>query len=227
MSDRDPAAGFPPATAAARGLASCHSCGRVQRLELGRCGRCDAALHLRKPHSLQRTWALTLASAILYIPANVYPVMRADRLGGGDANTILSGVALFWEHGAYPIAIVIFVASVVIPLAKLLAIVALCLSVKQCRHPRSMTRIYRMTELVGRWSMVDVFVVAILVAVVQLGSLMSIEPGPAALAFTGVVISTMLAAMSFDPRLLWDSAVAPAPAPASLVPASASASTPP
>ncbi len=215
---------YAPSTAASRGLAACHSCGKVQPLAHGHCVRCHAALHLRKPHSLQRTWALTIAAAILYVPANVYPVMRADRIGGAEANTILSGVALFWEHHAYPIAIVIFTASVVIPILKLLAIVALCLSARRCRHPQAMTRIYRLTELVGRWSMVDVFVVAILVAVVQLGSLMSIVPGPAALAFAGVVISTMLAALSFDPRLLWDSAGGPgvAPVPAGSRPTSRS-----
>ncbi len=200
---------YSPATAAARGLAACHSCGKVQPLTQGHCTRCGAVLHLRKPHSLQRTWALTFASAILYIPAMAYPVMRADKIGGGDANTILGGVVLFWEHHAYPIAIVVFTASVLIPMLKLIAIVSLCLSARHCRSPRAMTRVYRLTELVGRWSMVDVFVVAILVAVVQLGSLMSIEPGPAAVAFAGVVISTMLAAMSFDPRLLWDSAGGP------------------
>lgn len=197
---------YPFGTAAARGLATCHWCGKVQPLERGHCGRCDAALHLRKPHSLQRTWALTLAAAILYVPANLLPIMRADQIGGDEENTILGGVAMFWEHQAYPIAIVVFTASVVIPILKLIAIVVLCLSARRCTRPRAMTRIYRLTELVGRWSMVDVFVVAILVAVVQLGSLMSIEPGPAALAFAGVVILTMLAAMSFDPRLLWDSA---------------------
>ena len=202
---------YPPGTAAARGLAVCHWCGKVQPLDRGHCARCDAALHLRKPHSLQRTWALTLAAAILYIPANLLPIMRADQIGGAEENTILGGVAMFWEHQAYPIAIVVFTASVVIPILKLLAIVSLCLSARRCTRPRAMTRIYRLTELVGRWSMVDVFVVAILVAVVQLGSLMSIEPGPAALAFAGVVVLTMLAAMSFDPRLLWDSAEAARP----------------
>ncbi len=193
-------------TAAELGLASCHTCGKVQSLVDHRCSRCGSALHSRKPHSLQRTWALTLAAAILYIPANLLPIMNAEGLGGGGENTILSGVVTFWHHGAYPIAIVVFTASVVIPILKLLAIITLCLSTRRCSHPRSMTRVYRLTELVGRWSMVDVFVVAILVAVVQLGSLMSIEPGPAALAFAGVVILTMLAAMSFDPRLLWDAA---------------------
>ncbi len=200
---------YPPETAAGRGLASCHWCGKVQPLELGHCQRCDAALHLRKPHSLQRTWAFTLAAALLYVPANLLPIMRADQIGGAQENTILGGVVVFWAHRAYPIAIVVFTASVVIPILKLFAIVALCFSAKRCTRPRAMTRVYRMTELVGRWSMVDIFVVAILVAVVQLGSLMSIEPGPAALAFAGVVVLTMLAAMSFDPRLLWDAAGGP------------------
>ena len=197
---------YHPVTAASRGLASCHACSKVQPLEHGHCTRCGATLHLRKPHSIQRAFALTVTAAVLYIPANVYPVMRSERIGGTESNTILSGVALFWEHHDYPIAIIIFVASVLIPLLKLLAVATLCLASRRCRHPQAMTRVYRITELVGRWSMVDVFVVAILVAVVQLGSLASIVPGPAAVAFTGVVIMTMLAAMSFDPRLLWDAA---------------------
>lgn len=197
---------YPPGTAAARGLAACHACSKVQPVDNGRCVRCDSILHLRKPLAVQRALALTLTAAVLYIPANVYPVMRSERIGGAESNTILSGVALFWEHHDYPIAIIIFVASVLIPLLKLFAVGALCLAARRCRHPHAMTRVYRITELVGRWSMVDVFVVAILVAVVQLGSLASIVPGPAAVAFTGVVIATMLAAMSFDPRLLWDAA---------------------
>lgn len=206
-----------PETAASRGLALCHWCDKVLPVGLGRCTRCHATLHLRKPHSLQRTWALTFAAVILYIPANLLPIMRADHIGGGESNTILGGVATFWAHHAYPVAIVVFTASVVIPVLKLLAIVCLCLSARRCTRPRAMTRIYRLTELVGRWSMVDVFVVAILVTVVQFGTLMTIEPGPAALAFACVVVLTMLAAMSFDPRLLWDSAggphVRPAPPP--------------
>jgi paraquat-inducible protein A len=205
---------FPAETAAGRGLAICHGCGKVQPVDHGRCDRCDAPLHLRKPNSLQRTCALTIAAAILYLPANLLPMMRSNGIGGGESRTILGGVVLFWEHHAYPVAIVIFVASVAIPILKLLAIVTLCFSTRTCRRPRAMTRLYRMTELVGRWSMIDVFVVAILVAVVQLGNLMSIEPGPATVAFAGVVILTMLAAMSFDPRLLWDAAGGPSSRPA-------------
>lgn len=197
---------YPAGSAAAQALAICHGCGKVQPVALAHCRRCEAPLHLRKRHSVQRTWALTLAATLLYFPANLLPMMRMSGLGGGEERTILGGVVLFWQHQAYPIAIVIFVASVVIPIIKLVAIVILCLNTRHCRNPRAMTRVYRMTELIGRWSMVDVFVVAILVAVVQLGSLMSINPGPAAVAFAGVVILTMLGAMSFDPRLLWDAA---------------------
>ena len=114
------------------------------------------------------------------------------------------GVVTFWQSGAYPVALIIFIASVVIPILKILAIFGLCLAARKNHRPRAATRIYRMTEIVGRWSMVDVFVVAILVSVVQLDSLISIKPGPAALAFAGVVILTMLAAHSFDQRLIWD-----------------------
>ncbi len=204
---------FPPETAAARGLATCHDCGKVQPVDLGHCTRCGASLHLRKPHSLQRTWALLFAAVILYFPANLLPMMRTQGIGGGEERTIIGGVILFWQHHAYLIATVIFVASVVIPILKIIAIVTLCLSTRRCSRPRAMTRVYRLTELVGRWSMVDVFVVAILVAVVQLGNLMSIQPGTAAVAFAGVVILTMLAAMTFDPRLLWDAAGGPSSRP--------------
>jgi paraquat-inducible protein A len=193
-----------PVTAAARGLAICHSCGKVQPEAEEHCRRCDAALHLRKPQSLQRTWAFTVTAAIMYFPANLLPIMRSEGIGGGESNTILSGIVLFWEHGSYLVAIIIFSASVLIPIAKLIAIVVLCRATYRCANPVAMTRIYRVTELVGRWSMLDVFVVAILVAVVQLGSIMSIDPGPAAVAFASVVILTMLAAMAFDPRLIWD-----------------------
>lgn len=198
---------FPAISAAARGLASCHACGKVAPLEQRRCRRCGAALHLRKPRSLQRTLALTIAAAFLYLPANLLPIMTVDSLAGGaERNTIMGGVIVFWKTGAYPVAAIIFVASVVIPILKIFAIFGLCLAARRNRRPVAATKLYRVTELVGRWSMVDVFVVAIMVSVVQLGSLMSIRPGPAALAFASVVILTMLAAHAFDPRLLWDAA---------------------
>jgi len=199
------AAKFPKHTAAARGLACCHVCGKVEPVANKSCGRCGAGLHLRKPDCLQRTIALTIAAALLYLPANLLPIMTVDTLtGGDDPNTILGGVVTFWNSGSYPVAVIIFVASVVIPILKILTLFILCVAARRNRRAISATKVYRLTEIVGRWSMVDVFVVAILVSVVQLDSLMSIRPGPAALAFSGVVILTMLAAHTFDQRLIWD-----------------------
>lgn len=193
-------------TAAGKGLARCHTCGKLSPVAIGACPRCRTTLHVRKPDSLQRTWALLLMATTLYIPANVMPIMQTEFFGQATDSTILGGVVVLWEHGSYPVALVILIASVFVPLGKLFTLVWLSFSVS-CRHqarPRERTVLYRLTELVGRWSMVDVFVVAILVALIQLGGLMSIHPGPAALAFAGVVIVTMFAAMSFDPRLIWD-----------------------
>lgn len=198
---------FSPETAASRGLALCHSCGRVDPVAEGRCPRCDATLHLRKPHSLQRTWALTVGAALLYLPANLLPVLRVQSSVKGDQqSTILSGVIQFWQEADYPVALIIFVASIMIPVLKIISIVWLCLAARHGQNPRATTRLYRVTEFIGRWSMVDVFVVAILVGVVQLGSVMTIHPGGGAVAFAGVVVLTMLAATSFDPRLIWDAA---------------------
>jgi paraquat-inducible protein A len=198
---------FDPASAAARGLALCHSCGKVEPVEIGHCPRCDAPLHLRKPASLQRTVALTISAVLLYLPANLLPVLHVESaLKGAHQNTILGGVVEFWQDGDYPVALIIFIASVMIPILKVLAIAALCFGVHSGRSPRAMTCLYRVTDYIGRWSMVDVFVVAILVGVVQLGSVMSITPGRGALAFAGVVVLTMIAAHSFDPRLIWDAA---------------------
>ncbi|MDR3406087.1 MAG: paraquat-inducible protein A [Chthoniobacter sp.] len=200
---------FDLATAAARGLARCHSCGGVEPVESGHCPVCAAPLHLRKPASLERTIALTTGAALLYFPANLLPVLRIESsLKGEQQNTILSGVIQFWRDGDYPVALIIFTASVVIPILKVLAIIALCLAARSGRSPHAMTRLYRLTEYVGRWSMVDVFVVAILVGVVQLGSVLRIDPGAGAVAFASVVVLTMLAARSFDPRLIWDAAAA-------------------
>ena len=197
---------FAAGTAAAEGLATCHVCFKVAPESLHRCPRCRAALHLRKPDSLQRTVALVVTASLLYIPANVLPIMTTDQLGRAIDSTILGGVVLLIHHGDYPIAAVIFIASVMVPVSKLLALSWLCWSVTRrqptSRHQRA--RLYRATELVGKWSMTDVFVVAILVALIQLGGLLVITPGTAALAFGGVVVVTMLAAHAFDPRLIWD-----------------------
>jgi len=198
--------GFPATSAAADGLACCHLCYKRAPVALERCPRCGARLHLRKPESLQRTAALLITAALLYIPANVLPIMTTEQLGRATDSTILGGVILLVHYGSYPIAAVIFIASVLVPLGKLVALCWLCWSVAR-RHAtshRERTILYRTTELIGKWSMVDVFVVTVLVALIHLGGVLRITPGAAALAFAGVVIVTMLAAESFDPRLIWD-----------------------
>lgn len=197
---------YPANTAAAAGLALCHTCHHLDRVELHECSRCGSALHLRHTDSLQRTLALLFTAVILYIPANVLPIMTTLQLGKGEPSTILGGVVLLIKLGSYPIAAVIFIASVMVPLAKLLALFYLVWTAYQAEPASAIqcTRIYRMTELVGKWSMVDVFVVAILVALIQLTGLLVILPGPAAVAFGGVVVATMLAAHAFDTRLIWD-----------------------
>lgn len=198
---------FSRASAAASGLARCSDCGRVEPVGTGHCPRCHETLHLRKTDSLQRTIALTIGAAVLYLPANLLPVMRVESsLKGTNESTIVGGVVQFWQEGDYPVALIIFTASVFIPLVKVLSIIALCIGARSGASPRALTRLYRITDRIGRWSMVDVFVVAILVGVVQLGSVMTITAGAGALAFAGVVILTMLAVDSFDPRLIWDAA---------------------
>lgn len=188
------------------GLAGCHTCGKVSPESLGKCPRCGTHLHIRKPNSIQRTIALMIAAGLLYIPAQVLPIMTVVELGDSTENTIVGGMMTFWRSGAYPIALVIFTASILIPLLKIIALTWLCLAATGKLHPSPamLGKIYWFTELLGRWSMIDIFVVGILVALVQLGNYMTITPGPGALAFAGVVVLTMFAAMSFEPRLLWD-----------------------
>ncbi|MFI0473879.1 PqiA/YebS family transporter subunit [Halomonas sp. HMF6819] len=196
-------------TAAVQGVTGCPTCGLINRLPATgkvRCQRCHETLHQRVPHSLQRTWALLFAATVMYIPANLYPIMTTTSLGSSSPSTIIGGVVQLIQMGSWPVAAVIFIASVIVPVGKLFALAWLCLIAKRSDElkAQSRTRLYRLTEFIGRWSMVDVFVVAILVALIRAGSLMSITPGPAALAFGSVVVLTMLAAMAFDPRLLWD-----------------------
>ncbi len=171
-----------------------------------RCPRCTDLLHRRKPESLQRTWALLIAAAVCYLPANLYPIMAVTSLGQTQADTILSGVRFLLHHGMWPLAVIVFTASIFVPLLKLLILLFLLLSVhlRSSWRPRERTRLYRLTEAIGRWSMVDIYVVTILVALVRLGNLASIEAKAGAVFFCAVVILTMLAAMSFDPRLIWD-----------------------
>ena len=197
-------------TARNTGLISCHSCHllcqKAKQPSHMRCPRCGASLHDRKPNSIARTWALVLAAFIFYIPANVLPITIVISLGKAQADTIMSGVIYFLQTGMWPIALIIFLASVFIPLLKLLVLVFLLISVqrKTSWRRQDRTRLYRIVEIIGRWSMVDIFVVTILVALVHLGGLATIHAGPGALFFGAVVVITILAAMSFDPRLIWD-----------------------
>lgn len=191
----------------------CHICQLVSVAPVGEgeddrlcCPRCGAALHRRKPHSLQRAWAFLLASLVCYLPANLLPITKTSYIGGVQSDTILSGAIYFAQTGAWHIALVILVASIVVPLLKIVSLVYLLISVQRGSTHRRIdrTRIYRITQSVGRWSMVDIFVVAILVALVQLGPIAGIEAGPGALYFGAVVVLTMFAAEAFDPRLIWD-----------------------
>jgi len=165
-----------------------------------------ARLHSRKPMSIQRSWAWLIAGILAYVPANIYPIMYSIVLGNSEPNTIIGGFLVLWELGSYPVAIVVFIASIVVPVLKFIAVSYLLISIQQrINHSRyERTRLFRLTELIGRWSMIDVFVVAILAALVQIGSVAQIEPGLGATAFGATVIFTMLSALALDPRLLWD-----------------------
>jgi paraquat-inducible protein A len=196
-------------TASAADCARCHDCGLLCRLPshaAGRCPRCGAEVHERKPRSLERTWAWLIAAALCYLPANLLPIMKVTSLGRAQADTIMSGVVYLLLHGMWPLALVVFVASVFVPLLKLAILLGLLLSVHRGSRwrPVDRTRLYRITELIGRWSMVDIFVVTILVALVHLGNLATVEAQTGAVFFGAVVVLTMLAAESFDPRLIWD-----------------------
>jgi paraquat-inducible protein A len=193
-------------TAAAENLSSCHLCLKLAEKDLHHCPRCGAGMHLRKTDSLNRTLALLITACILYIPANILPIMITEQFGTPENSTILGGVVLLINMGSIPIAAIIFICSVLVPMGKLIMMFYLCWTVKQGSQlkPRQRTVAYRITELIGKWSMIDVFVVAILVALVHLGGILVIRPGSAALAFAGVVIVTIIAAESFDPRLIWD-----------------------
>ena len=200
------------ATALEKSLVSCHSCHLVSKATAvhgkGKmlCPRCGSVLHQCKPRSLSRTWALVIAAFIFYIPANVLPITKVTSLGQAQSDTIISGVIYFIQTGMWPIALIIFTASIFVPLAKLLILSFLLISVdrKWQWRPRDRTRLYRITEAIGRWSMTDVYVVTILVALVRLGALANVDAEPGAIFFAAVVVSTMFAAMSFDPRLIWD-----------------------
>ncbi|PMY66361.1 MULTISPECIES: paraquat-inducible protein A [Pseudomonas] len=192
------------------GILVCNECHELNRQEPDTdeqtCTRCGALVHARRPKSIMRTWALLITAAILYIPANVLPIMTVTSLGQGDPSTIMSGVIVLVQHGMIPIAAVVFIASILVPTFKLVGIALLLFSVQRHQPLSARQRIwmYRFIEFIGRWSMLDIFVIAILVAVVNFGRLASIEANLGAVAFASVVILTMLAAVTFDPRLIWD-----------------------
>lgn len=192
------------------GLIGCHVCGLVCRdndLQDAACPRCGSALHRRKHASYMRTWALLIAAFLLYIPANLLPIMRTVSVGDVDDNTILSGVIELWVKGSPDLAVIVFTASIVVPMLKFFAMTTLLLSAHRRSGwaQRQRAKLYRLVELIGYWSMLDVFVVALLTALVQFGLLSLVEPLPGVVFFGLTVVLTMLASMSFDPRLIWDS----------------------
>ncbi len=198
-------------TAREANLVACPTCGRLSPLKTPACPRCGSSLHSRKLQSRERTWALLLTATFLYLPANLLPVMRVVSLGRTQSDTIMGGVLYFLRTGSWPLALLIFIASVVVPIVKIIILAILLVSEhrRSSRWPEHRARLYRLTELVGRWSMVDIFVITLMVAIVELGSVATVAPGPGSVAFALMVFSTMLAVRCLDPRLVWDS-LAPA-----------------
>jgi paraquat-inducible protein A len=207
-------------TARAFDLILCESCGLLSR---GRphadgldgpvavdssvaCPRCGARLHVRKPDSVARTWAYLISALVLYVPANALPIMRTSGIYSRQSDTILSGVAYLWNDGSWGLALIVFIASVAIPLVKLFALSFLLVTVQRGSswRPRQRTRLFRMIASIGRWSMLDIYVVALLAALVRVQPLALIDVGPGAVAFGAMVVLTMFATHAFDPRLIWD-----------------------
>jgi paraquat-inducible protein A len=223
-------------SAAARGLVACSQCALLARpvraQAPGFCPRCGEKLAFRRRDAIQRTWALLVAAAVLYVPANVLPVLTTTTVVSSSSDTIMSGVILLYETGSWPLALIVFIASIVIPIGKIAALGYVLVTVQKsaptlaslaaprggaavprggpseprgkATGDRERTRLYRIVEFIGRWSMLDVFVDTFVVALVQLSPLMSVEPGPGVVYFMAVVVLTMFAAQSFDPRLIWD-----------------------
>lgn len=194
-------------TARKSGLVACTKCSRVWPGGTRACGRCGAALDSRDLTSLSRVWAWWAVGLICYIPANLFPMLQTTLLAKTSGDTIIGGAVVLMLHGAVPVALVILLASVCIPISKFIAVAYLALSVQRgwkSDHLRRM-QLYELVEFIGRWSMIDVFVVAVLSALVQLSVVVSIQPGPAAVTFALSVVCTMLSARSFDSRMIWDS----------------------
>jgi len=197
-------------TAMELGLQRCETCTLVSRPapgeDDGRCPRCGEELSFRKPDSLQRTWAFLIAAAICYVPANLLPVLTTHTAAGAESDTILQGVVLLWSPTGWPLSLIVLFASIMIPSGKIVALGYLLVSIQRrsIQHGEQRVQLYRLVELIGRWSMVDVFVDTFTAALVQLQPLMSVSPAPGLVFFAAVVVLTMLAVESFDPRLIWD-----------------------
>lgn len=199
-----------PVSAASQGLIGCEACRLLVRPahgdELGHCPRCGAGLQFRRAGAVQKTWALVIAAAICYIPANLLPVMVSNTFAGSEDDTIISGVIYLYTSGSWPLALIVLVASVMVPIGKLLALgyVLVCIQRGVPGGEQERTRLFRIVHIIGKWSMLDVFVVTFTVALVQLQPLMSVAPGEGVLFFCSVVVLTMIAAELLDPRLIWD-----------------------
>ena len=195
----------------AAGAVGCDTCGLVSASGAAHphCPRCDSALHPRRPDSIQRTWALVIAAALLYIPANYFPVLSVVQLGAGQPSTILGGVEELVSARQYPLAALVFFASIAVPMLKLVGLSAMLIATQTGRGGwlRDRTRLYHIVRFIGRWSMIDIFMESLLGALVTFGAVITIQPGVGALAFCAVVILTMFAAETFDPRLMWDTAL--------------------
>jgi len=195
-------------TAWSRGLLGCECCGLVSETASGvaLCPRCGFALHARKPKSLQRTSAYLLAAVVLYMPANTLPIMAtASVIAGHESHTILGGILELWQTGSRDLALIVFIASIAVPILKIVALALLVFTAQRRSRWRQAERasLYRLIETVGHWSMLDVFVVVLLVGMVRFGAFANVEPEAGLLAFGAVVVLTMLASSSFDPRLIW------------------------
>ena len=195
-----------------QGLTSCSVCHKIVELDhsdkrrIAVCPRCDNDVYPRNPNMIQETWALVIASMLFYIPANLLPMMYVETFMGTESDTIMSGVIYFIGSGSYLIGSVIFIASIVVPTIKLFILMYLLISVKKSStlHKKQRQKLYLLTEIIGRWSMVDVYVVSVMVALVHFGGLTQIKAGMGVNFFLLVVVVTMVAAMRFDPRLIWD-----------------------
>ena len=205
-----------PVSAASQRLWNCECCGLVSQArehgdDTSRCPRCLYALHERKPYSVQRTWAYLAAAMLLYVPANVLPVMGTASVLGKFEHTILGGIVELWHAGSWELAAIVFIASIAVPILKMAALALLTFTAQRGSRWRQLerARLYRLLETVGHWSMLDVFVVVILVGMVRFGAFASVRPEAGLLAFGAVVIATMLASASFDPRLIWPDGDAP------------------